>query len=125
MFCSKQCKNEHHSNSMSGRLSHRKGKTLEEICGVEKAKFLKQYLSKKYSGKGNPNYGGKFYGNRKKCIESKTQRIFLNGHTKKELALYERTSKRMAISNPTRSSLVVDKIIQSRSKSNNYVYKQG
>lgn len=69
---------------MSGRPSHRRGKTIEEICGEEKGKELRKWYSQKYSGSGNSNYGGSFHGNRKlaskNARKSRLDRIKKDGY---------------------------------------------
>lgn len=64
----KELKEFRRKNAVSQMKVQRKGKTREEIFGKEKADELKNIFSKKFSGKGNPNYqGGKIIINCENC----------------------------------------------------------
>jgi len=128
-LCSLNCSHINQSIIMSGRPSHRRGKTIEEICGEEKGKELRKWYSQKYSGSGNSNYGGIFHGNRKlaskNARKSRLDRIKKDGYTDKEIKCYSDLSNRMRKNNPMHNIKSFDKHLKSTVLSGRNVYTQG
>ena len=96
---------------------------------------MKKLMSERNSGKNNPNYNNairncfdrkKKEDIRKKMTISRKERLRKFGHTKKELELYKKTSKRMKEDNPVHYSEVLEKISETKAKSGNkFGYKKG
>lgn len=66
-FCSKACKND-----------YMRGKTFEELHGIERSKTIKDKLSKSCSGENNPNYGNSWSEEQKKNQAIKVKNILDN-----------------------------------------------
>jgi len=94
-FCSHRCSSIFNNKKRSpelkqklldGAIKYCKGKTLEEKCGIKKAKIIKKQLSENNSGKNNPNYGGLYRGTRI-IIKNKTYEEIFGKEKAKEIKL--------------------------------------